>query len=70
MKEDKALEKIYEEVLESNYKYYWYCPACKTPKFYVKSLEDAHKDLEIHENNIHNGKTVGIFGKEIVNERI
>ena len=52
-----------------NEKYYCYCPVCnksdKTANFIAvaDTLQNAKAKLEKHEQECHNGKPIGTFGK-------
>ena len=50
-------------------KFYCYCPVCQSTEnpfaSKAQSVSDAHKIIETHEKECHNGKPVGIFGKAI-----
>lgn len=49
---------------DEKYIYYWYCPACKDYELkFVRSISEARSALEKHEEEKHEGKHVGTFGK-------
>jgi len=45
-------------------RYYWRCPSCAPDEQHpCASLEEARKELEKHEREVHKGRPVGVFGK-------